>query len=79
MYIINSDSSENIKITDYDIGVSNPIFSPDGRYLSYMVSTYDQYMEYVIENHIEVYDLETKKVTIMKIDAYIIANIGWIS
>ena len=79
LYIINSDSSENIKITDYDIGVSNPIFSPDGRYLSYMVSTYDEYMEYVIENHIEVYDLETKKVTIIKSDAYIIANIGWIS
>ena len=78
LYIINSDSSENIKITDYNIGVSNPIFSPDGRYISYMVSTYDEYMEYVIENHIEVYDLEIKKVTIIKSDAYIIANIGWI-
>lgn len=78
LYIINSDGSENTKITDYCIGASNPVFSPDGRYISYLFSTYDENVEYVIDNHIEVYDIIKNEITKIKPDDYLVGNIGWI-
>ena len=78
LYIINPDGSENKKITDYEIGVSKPVFSPDGKYISYLFSEYDDSVSYVENYSIEIYNTGSDKIERI-VSGYMIDLIGWTS
>ena len=78
LYIINPDGSENKKITDYEIGVSKPVVSPDGKYISYLFSEYDDSVSYVENYGIEIYNTGSDKIERI-ISGCMIDLIGWTS
>ena len=78
LYIINPDGSGNKKITNYEIGVSKPVVSPDGKYISYLFSEYDDSVSYVENYSIETYNINSDKVERI-VSGCMIDLIGWTS
>ena len=78
LYIINPDGSENKKITDYGIGVSKPVVSPDGKYISYLFSEYDDSISYVENYSIEIYNTGSGKIERI-VSGCMVDLIGWTS
>ena len=78
LYIINPDGSENKKITDYGIGVSKPVVSPDGKYISYLFSEYDDSISYVENYSIEIYNTGSGKIEKI-VSGCMVDLIGWTS
>ncbi|MHB1346196.1 MAG: TolB family protein, partial [Candidatus Humimicrobiaceae bacterium] len=76
IYVINADGTENRKLTDYDVGPSKPMFSPDGLYIAYLNSIYDENFEYIISSQIEAVRIEDSKITVAAKNGYI-ELIGW--
>ncbi len=67
------------KLTDYGIGVSGPVFSPDGSYIAYNFYNYDPNYEYIENTDIYAYSLEDRKERrIVDGEGSIISLVGWI-
>ncbi len=79
IYIIDLDRTGSIKITDYGTGAASPVFSPDGNYIAYIHSIYDdENTEYIESRQIEVYDTETGEMTVAVSGSGIFSLAGWI-
>ncbi|MHB1276152.1 MAG: TolB family protein [Candidatus Humimicrobiaceae bacterium] len=76
IYIINTDGTGNRKLTNYNVGPSKPIFSPDGAYIAYLNSIYDENFEYIASNQIETVRVEDTNITIAAKNGYI-ELVGW--
>jgi Tol biopolymer transport system component len=76
IYIINADGTGNRKLTNYSVGPSKPIFSPDGAHIAYLNSIYDENFEYIISNQIEIVRVEDANITIAAKNGYI-ELVGW--
>jgi len=76
IYIINADGTGNRKLTDYNVGASKPIFSPDGLYIAYLNSIYDENFEYITSNQIETVRVEDADIEVAAKNGYI-ELIGW--
>ena len=76
IYVINADGTGNRKLTDYDAGPSKPMFSPDGLYIAYLNSIYDENFEYIISSQIEAVRIEDSNITVAAKNGYI-ELIGW--
>jgi len=78
IYIINTDGTNNRKLTNYTIGPSKPVFSPDGIYIAYVNSIYDENFENIEQNQIEVVDIAQGNILIPVKNGFI-DLIGWMT
>ena len=69
---------ENTKITDYGIGASSPIFSPDGRYIAFIHYIFNENMDYIASTQIEVFEIETGETKVAASGSGIISLAGWV-
>jgi len=76
IYIINADGTNNKKLTNYNIGSSKPIFSPDGTYIAYLNSIYDENFENIERNQIEAVDIAESNISIPVKNGFI-DLVGW--
>ena len=77
IYLIYSDGSNLKKLTNYNVGPSKPIFSPDGNYIAYLNSIYDENFENIVSHNIEVVSVINGKIFI-PVKGDFIDLIGWI-
>jgi Tol biopolymer transport system component len=76
IYIINTDGTGNKKLTNYVVGPSKPIFSPDGAYIAYLNSIYDENFEYIKSSKIETVRIEDSNINVAAENGYI-ELVGW--
>jgi hypothetical protein len=77
IYIINTDGTGNKKLTNYSVGPSKPVFSPDGAYIAYLNSIYDENFEYITSRKIETVRVEDSAINAVTIENGYIELIGW--
>jgi len=77
IYIINIDGSGLVEI-DYEADAARPVFSPDGRYVAFIVYIYDSSFEYIESRQIAVYDTQSGEVQTVASGSGIFDLIGWI-
>ncbi|MCL6088059.1 MAG: hypothetical protein M1475_06565 [Actinobacteria bacterium] len=76
IYIINADGTNNKKLTNYNIGPSKPVFSPDGTHIAYINSIYDENFENIIKNQIETVDITGGQISVPVKNGFI-ELVGW--
>ena len=77
IYIINADGTGNKKLTDYSVGPSKPVFSPDGAYVAYLNSIYDENFEYITSSKIEIVRVEDSNINVAATEKGYSELIGW--
>lgn len=70
---------ENIeKLTTYEAGAFNPVFSRDGNFIAYMKTVYDENYENILGYDIETVNINTKEINKISENGYLILA-GWIN
>ena len=77
IYIINADGTGNKKLTNYSVGPSKPVFSPDGAYVAYLNSIYDENFEYITNIKIETVRVEDSRINAAVTENGYIELVGW--
>ena len=75
-------TSSSVSYTHLDVykrqvGTFKPITSPDGKSIAYMHAIYDDNFENILQTDIETININTKKVTKIAKNSYLIL-VGWI-
>jgi Tol biopolymer transport system component len=78
IFVMTANGLENKKLTDFEIGSSMPIISPDGSSVAFLFSQYDENMEYVLENYLMTYDLDNEALEKINSEGYLISIAGWV-
>lgn len=78
IYIINADGTGNKKLTNYSVGPSKPVFSPDGAYVAYLNSIYDENFEYIASRKIETVRVEDSNINVAAAENGYIELVGWL-
>ena len=76
--VINSDSSNNEKLTDFIIGPSKPLYSPDGKYIAFLFSNYDENKINITGNDVKLLNTTTRESVTVNPQGYIFDVIGWV-
>jgi Tol biopolymer transport system component len=78
IYIINADGTGNKKLTNYSVGPSKPVISPDGAYVAYLNSIYDENFEYITNKKIETVKVDDSGINVVVTENGYIELVGWI-
>jgi hypothetical protein len=78
IFIVNSNGSGNKKLTDFKVGPSAPLISPDGNSISFLFSKYDENMTSVQENYVMIHDLGSGVSEKISSEGYIVNIAGWV-
>jgi len=78
VFIASVDGTGTEKLTDYELGASNPIFSTDGKFLTFLFSNFDENLTYVTDNVVRVYDFSNGNISEVKAEGYIFDIAGWV-
>lgn len=60
------------------MGPSKPVFSPDGAYVAYLNSIYDENFEYVSSRKIETVRVEDSNINVAAAENGYIELVGWL-
>ena len=77
LYIINSDGTGKRQLTDHGSGVSGPIFSPDGTYITFLLYKYNEESNIMESASIKTINIETGNIQ-DSASGYLIDFIDWI-
>jgi len=78
IFIINANGSGNKKLTDFKIGPSAPMISPDGSSVAFLFSQYDENMDSIQGNYVMVCSLESGVSEKISSEGYMVSIAGWI-
>ncbi len=78
IFIVNANGSGNKKLTDFKIGPSAPIISPDGSSVAFLFSSTMRIWNSVQGNYVMVYDLGSGVLEKISSEGYIVNIAGWV-
>jgi Tol biopolymer transport system component len=78
IFIMNLNGSGIKRLTDSKIGPSAPSISPDGNYVGFLFSRYDENMDSVQENYVMIYNLVSGVLEKISSESYIVNIAGWV-
>jgi len=78
VFTANTDGTGVKQLTDYQFGASKPIFSPDGKFLAFLFSSFDENFDYVVENTVRIHNFSDDSAGEVKADGFIFDIAGWV-
>ena len=78
IFLIDSKGQQQKKLTSYDVGAFEPIFSPDGKQIGFLRAIYDENFEYITQYLVESVDIESSNILVAASGGYLYL-VGWIT
>ena len=78
IFLIDSKGQQQKKLTSYDVGALEPMFSPDGKQIGFLRATYDENFEYITQYLVESVDIENGNISVAASGGYLYL-VGWIT
>jgi len=78
IFLIDSKGQQQKKLTSYDVGAFEPIFSPDGKQIGFLRAIYDENFEYITQYQVESVDIESGNISVAASGGYL-DLVDWIT
>jgi len=78
IFLIDSKGQQQKKLTSYDVGAFEPMFSPDGKQIGFLRAIYDENFEYIMQYQVESVDIENGNISVAASGGYLYL-VGWIT
>ncbi|MBM3707905.1 MAG: hypothetical protein FJW69_06160 [Actinobacteria bacterium] len=78
VFTANTDGTGVKQLTDYQFGAAKPVFSPDGKFLAFLFSKFDENYDYITENIVRIHNFLDGSINEVRADGFIFDIAGWV-